>query len=185
MVQRIFKLIKDSSSVTGWEIEDESSGKVLDLPSIVKEDLKGKYLDSDAMLDRISTLQIALAGVTDSLNIVDAYSLDRRSVVKTFGLKPNGTIDDTIDFYIESVQEYEAYHTLRMDRDVPGDDESIHAYIETPKDGRVRSTFSRKDGIRLDAKRNNIDYWVNDYKVDAGKSGGKFIRPVGTPEEIL
>ena len=185
MVQRIFKLIKNSASTTGWDIEDQSSGEVLELPSICYEDLKGKYMTSDAMIERISTIQIALAGVTDSLRVVDSYSLDRRSVVKTFGLIPNGTIDDTIDGFIDSVATYEKYHTLKMDRDVQGDDNTIHAYIETPKDGRVRSRFSKQNGIRLDSKSNNINYWLNDYKVITGSAGGKSISPIGDPIEIL
>ena len=187
MVQRIFKVISSSTSATGWEIEDQASGTVLDLPESVKEVLTegAKYLkDADFILDRIETMQIALAGVTDSLNIVDQYSLEHRSVLKTFGLKNNGTIDDEIDFYLESIKEYENFHTLRMDRDVPGDDTLIHAYVETPKDGRIRSRFSNKDGIRLDSRRNNITYWLNDYKVVAGSAGGKSIIPIGDPIEI-
>ena len=187
MVQRIFKVAPSSTSATGWEIEDQASGTVLDLPISIKEDLTegAKYLkDANFILDRIETMQIALAGVTDSLNVVDQYSLDHRSVLKTFGLKSNGTIDDEIDLYLESIKEYEKYHILRMDRDVPGDDTSIHAYIETPKDGRIRGRFSNKDGIRLDSRRNNITYWLDDYKVVSGSAGGQSIVPVGDPIEI-
>ena len=192
MVQRIFKLQKSTTSATGWEIVDQDSGKVLDLPSIVVDTLnEGKYIRANQMLDMIDTMQIALAGVTDSLNLspdldqarAEIY-LDRNSVLKTFGLKKNGTIDDTIDFYLTSVKEYEKYHTLKMDRDVSGDDSTIHAYIEVPNVGKIRSRFSKQDGIRLDSKRNNIDYWVADYKVVTGSQGGKSISPIGTPIEI-
>ena len=187
MVQRIFKVIPSSTSATGWEIVDKAIGTILYLPESVKEVLTegAKYLkDANFILDRIETMQIALAGVTDSLHIVDQYSLDHRSVLKSFRLKNNGTIDDEIDFYIESIKEYENLHTFRMDRDVPSDDTSIHAYIETPKDGRIRSRFSNKDKIRLDSRRNNITYWLNDYKVVAGSAGGKSIIPIGDPIEI-
>ncbi|MBQ8218207.1 MAG: hypothetical protein IJZ79_02785 [Bacilli bacterium] len=184
MVQRIFKVRHSSTSNNGWEIEDQSTGTVLDLPAICLQDLDlGKYLDAQEMLDRIDTMQIALAGVTDSLNIVDEYSLNRRSVLKTFSLKQSNTIDDTIDEYLESVKEYEKYHTIYMDRDKDGNDNSIHAYLVTPKDGILRCTFDKS--IRLNAKRNNIKYWTDDYKIDAGANGGKFVRPIGTPIEIM
>ena len=71
-----------------------------------------------------------------------------------------------------------------MDRDKAGDDGSIHAYLQTPKDGILRCVFDKS--IRLEAKRNNIKYWIEDYKIDAGSNGGKFVRPIGTPpEEIM
>ena len=183
MVQRIFKIRKSSTAQSGWEIEDQSSGKVLDLPSICLDDLDGKYLSADDMIEKIDTIQIALAGVTDSLNVVDARYLDRNSVLKTFGLKKNGTIDDEIDGFLESVKDYEKYHTIYMDRDKAGDDTSIHAYLNTPKDGVLRCTFDKS--IRLEAKRNNVKFWVEDYKIDAGSAGGKFVRPIGTPIEII
>lgn len=184
MVQKIFKIFRSFDSNTGWSIEDMSSGTILDLPEICIEDLNaGKYTNAEELLERIETMQIALAGVTDSLNVTDEYSLDRRSVLKTFTLKKNGTIDDTIDDYIESVAQYESYHTIYMDRDVSGNDNSIHAYIETPKDGRLRCTFDK--AIRLNAKRNNIKYWIDDYKLDAGSNGGKYVRPIGVPFEIM
>ncbi len=184
MVQRIFKVFKSYDSSTGWSIEDLSSGTILDLPEICIEDLNsGKYTNSEELLDRIATMQIALAGVTDSLNIVDNYSLHRRSVLKTFTLKASGTIDDTINDYIESVSQYESYHTIYMDRDVTGNDNTIHAYLQTPKDGILRCQFDKNS--RLNAKRNNIKYWIDDYKISSGSSGGKFVRPLGHPIEIM
>lgn len=184
MVQRIFKVQRSQTSLSGWEIEDSSSGKVLDLPDVCMEDLDaGKYMKNSQMLEMIETVQIALAGVTDSLNITDDYSFRHRSVLKTFKLKKNETIDDTIDGFLENVQEYESYHTIYMDRDKAGDDKSIHAYIQTPKDGILRSTFDKAS--RLNAKRNNIKYWIDDYKIESGSAGGKYVRPIGTPEEIM
>jgi hypothetical protein len=185
MVQRIFKVAQDSSAATGWSITDTYTGTVLELPEVVFEELdKGKYVDADEMLGKIETVQIALAGVTDSLRMVDEYSFRHRSVMKTFGLKKQGnSIDDSIDFFLESVTDYEKYHTIEMGRDKPGDDTSIHAYIETPKDGKLRCTFDKS--VRLNAKRNNIKYWVEDYKLSEGSNGGKFIRPIGDPVEIM
>ena len=132
MVQRIFKVQRSQTSQNGWEIEDTSSGTILDLPDVVLEDLDegAKYVKNVQMLEKIDTMQIALAGVTDSLRIVDDYSFRNRSVLKTFGLKKNDTIDDTIDGFLESVKEYESYHTIYMDRDKAGDDGSIQKAIE-------------------------------------------------------
>lgn len=184
MVQRIFKVNKSVTSSTGWEIEDQTSNIILDLPEIVYEDLNiGKYIKADDLLAKIDTMQIALAGVTDSLNIVDDYSLKRRSVIKTFSLKANSTIDDTIDEYITSVNMYESYHTIYMDRDTAGNDNTIHAYIDTPKHGKLRCMFDKS--ARLNAKRNNIKYWIEDYKIDSGSNGGLFVRLLGHPVEIL
>lgn len=185
MVQRIFKVAQDSSAATGWSITDTSTGTVLELPEVVFEELdKGKYIKANELLSKIETVQIALAGVTDSLRMVDEYSFRHRSVIKTFGLKKQGnSIDDSIDFFLESVKDYEKYHTIEMDRDKMGDDTSIHAYLETPKDGRLRCTFDRS--TRLNAKRNNIKYWVEDYNLGEGSNGGKFIRPIGDPIEIM
>lgn len=184
MVQRIFNVRQSFDSQTGYEIEDTLSGIVLDLPEVCLEDLdNGKYIGSTEMLDKINTMQIALAGVTDSLRIVDDYSFRHRSVLKTFSLKKNDSIDDTIDNFLESVKEYESYHTIYMDRDVAGKDNTIHAYIETPNDGRLRCMFDKS--VRLNAKRNNIKYWINDYIIDAGSSGGKFVRLIGKPIEIM
>lgn len=183
MVQKIFKLSKSQTAASGWEITAQDTGDTLDLPTICIDDLEGKYLSGDQMCDKIDTVQIALAGVTDSLRVVDAYSLDRRSVLKTFSLKKSGTIDDTIDDYLTSVKEYEAYHTVEMGRDKAGNDNTIHAYLETPKDGKLRCQFDKD--IRLEAKRNNIKYWAEDYKIAEGSAGGKFVRIIGDPIEIM
>lgn len=185
VVQRIFKVSPSIDSDTRWKIEDVSSGIILDLPKVCFDDLNtGKYIKGMDMLNKIDTVQIALAGVTDSLNIVDMYSFKFRSVLKTFNLKKNDTIDDTISDFMHSVKEYESYHTIYMDRDKAGDDKSIHAYIKTPNDGTLRCIFDKS--IRLNAKRNNIKYWVFDYKIDSGSNGGKFVRPLGgPPEEIM
>lgn len=185
MVQRIFELRPSTTSVTGYEIVDTASGTVLDLPEICVEDLNGKYIKSDDMLKKIKTMQIALAGVTDSLKQIseDLVSFQRRSVLKTFMLHSSGTIDDTITDPIESVKEYETYHTIIMDRDKSGDDGSIHAYLMTPTQGRLRCKFDKS--VRLHAKRNNIKYWIDDYKIGSGDKGGLYVIPIGTPVEIL
>ena len=186
MVQRIFKVAKSTTSQNGWEIEDTASGIVLNMPECIYEEMKGKYMKSDAMLELVDTLQIALAGVTDSLNLVSGQeiSFENRSVLKTIRLRSNlGTIDDEIDVDLESVADYEKYHTIEMGRDVAGNDGTIHAYIETPKNGKVRAQFDKS--VRLEAKRNNIKYWINDYKIATGTAGGVFIRPIGQPIEII
>lgn len=184
MVQRIFKVRASATSSTGYEIVDESTGQVLDLPEVCIEDLDtGKHISASQIIEKIDTMQIALAGVTDSLNMVDEYSFRHRSVLKTFGIRKNGTIDDEIDGFLDDVKNYEAYHTIYMDRDIAGNDNTIHAYIQTPKDGKLRCTFDKS--IRLNAKRNNIKYWIDDYKIDTGSAGGKFVRPIGQPTEIL
>ena len=182
MVQRVFKVNKSTTSSNGWEIEFD--GKILQLPDNIYDELEGKYLDPDEILEKIDTMQIAVAGVTDSLNIVDLYSMLNRSVLKTFGLKSNlGTIDDEIDNYLESIADYEKYHTIYMDRDIDGNDGSIHAYLETPKSGKLRVMFDKAS--RLNAKRNNIKYWIDDYNISTGSAGGEFVRPVGKPIEIM
>ena len=107
MVQKIFKVEKSADSATGWVIIDTDTDTVLDLPEICKEDLSGRYITSDELLDKIDTVQIALSGVTDSLRVLDTTNLNRRSVLKTFALKQTDTIDDTIDGFLESVRDYE------------------------------------------------------------------------------
>lgn len=185
MVQRIFELRPSATSATGYEIVDTGSGKVLDLPEICVEDLDGKYIKSADMLKKIKTMQIALAGVSDSLNMIsgDEISYQRRSVLKTFMLHSSGTIDDTITDPIESVKEYETYHTIEMGRDVQGNDGTIHAYLMTPTEGKLRCQFDKS--VRLHAKRNNIKYWIDDYKIQAGSKGGMYVIPIGQPVEIL
>jgi hypothetical protein len=194
MVSKVFTLEQDSSSATGWKIKtnvDSRGEVVLDLPTSVKECLNGKYIKADDMLKKISTIKIALAGVTNSLNIEKANYLDNNSAIQSFGLATSGTIDDEIDGYIEASEEdqmlairtYESFHTVKMDRDKSGDDNSIHAYLYTPKDGRLRCVFDKS--IRLDARRNNVSFWVDNYRIDSGSSGGKFVRIIGQPIEIM
>lgn len=186
MVQRIFKVNNSITSQNGWDIEDTMSGVVLDMPECIYEEMKGKYITSDEMLNKVDTLLIALAGVTDSLNPVigQEISFERRSVLKSIRLKDNlSTIDDTIDKDLESVTEYEKYHTIYMDRDIQDNDNSIHAYIETPNNGIVRSQFDKS--VRLEAKRNNIKYWVDDYEIATDSAGKVFIRPISQPVEII
>lgn len=183
MVDCICTVRKSSTSRTGYEIEDNKSGVVLDMPSICIEDfdLGGKVVRFADMYKKMSTIRIALAGVTNSLNVIDYNYFDRNSVFKSFGLAPSGTIDDSIDGYLENAAQYEAFHTIYMDRDVSGNDNSIHAYIYTPTDGPLRCKFDK--AIRLEAKRNNVTYWVDDYKLSSGSNGGKYVIP-DNPIEI-
>lgn len=191
MVQKIFKISRSNTAQSGFEIITDSIDNPMDFPIVCLNDLEGKYLSAEEMIDKIDTIQIALAGVTDSLNIVDNYSYEHRSVIKSIILKKDGTINDTIDIIKSNsesepesiIKNYEKYHTIVMDRDTEGNDNTIHAYIETPNDGRLRCTFDKS--IRLNAKRNNIKYWIDDYKIDAGSAGGKFVRPIGLPIEIM
>ena len=182
MVQKIFKISASIDSPTGYVLEETNSGTVLALPSCILEELKGKYLTAEQMIEKIDTICIALSGVTDSLRIVEPYSFERRSVLKSFGLRKDGTIDDEIDDFLPSVKEYEKFHTIEMGRDVQGDDSTIHAYLQTPKNGTLRCQFDR--GVRVFAKRNNIKYWIDDYTIDSGSQGGEFVRPIGDPVEI-
>lgn len=186
MVQKIFKVNESVMSDNGWCIEDTESGIILNMPECIYEEMNGKYIKANDMLQLVDTLQIALAGVTNSLNIVTnhAVSFERRSVLKSIRLKTNlDTIDDEINHDLESVNEYEKYHTIYMDRDTADNDKTIHAYIETPNNGRVRSQFDKD--IRVEAKRNNIKYWVEDYIIATGSAGGVYIKPITPIVEIV
>lgn len=185
MVDRIFEVIEDNSSSTGFLIKETVTDKVLELPSICIEefDLGAKHVRFCDMYKKMSTVRIALAGVTDSLNIVNQTYFDRNSVFKSYGLKKSNTIDDEIDGYLTSAKDYEVYHTIEMGRDKSGDDNSIHAYLYTPKDGRLRCKFDKN--VRLEAKRNNVTFWVDDYKIVSGSNGGKFVQLIGQYEEIF
>ena len=186
MVQKIFNIESSNRSKSGYDIISDSTGIRLDLPTACYAMLnEGKQLPADDMIKRISTLKIALAGVTNSLNKVDGeeFHYQHNSVLTSFGLKKNGTIDDTITDYLSSVKDYEKFHTIYMDRDIPGDDSSIHAYIHTPNDGILKCIFDKS--IRLYARRNNITYWIDDYKIESGSNGSKFVRPIGNPSEII
>lgn len=183
-------MVKDEFTVsrdgTGWTITANTSGKSLQLPSCIYEKLNGKYITADEFLDKIETLVIALAGVTNSLNTTDAYSLDRRSVLCEIRLRSGlNSADDFIVQTMTSVEDYEKYHTIFMGRDKKGDDNSIHAYLFVPIYGELRCRFNNSDGFRLNAKRNNITYWIDDYKIEEGTNGGKYVIPKGTPIEIM
>lgn len=194
MVAETFNVIKDSSATYGWKIESVNDSNIIfDIPENVYDAFGGKYIDADEMLDRVSTIRVAIAGHTNSFREVDHRAFDRNSVIKTFTLKTGiNTIDDTIDSYITvpdgddvigaAAKEYEKFHIMKMDRDIDGDDDSIHAYIQTPADGKLRCIFAKD--IRLDAKRNNIKYWIDDYRIASGSNGGKFVRIISTPREL-
>lgn len=185
MVAETFNIYKDSSSNTGWTIESISDPTItFDMPENVYNSFDGKYISADELLEKIKTIRIALAGVTDSLNIVNREALIHNSVTKTFTIKDGiCNVDDMLDFVITvdnaddgngiAAMEYEKWHIIKMERDVLGDDDTIHAYVTTPKDGKLRCRFSKD--VRLDAKRNNIKYWADDYKIQTGTNGGKYV----------
>ena len=179
MVTKGFKLTKENSEYVITEI---STNKQLKLPECIKE-LKGRYKDTtiDKFIDCI--LVISLAGVTNSLRVVEPMAYEKNSVLKkivpNIGLTDQCSLPEEIcgDGYNSDTvfHEFEKYHTIRMGRDTRGDDNSIHAYLETVN-GRLRCQFPNKDNIRLDSKRNNRKYWVDEYKIASGTSGGEFVK---------
>lgn len=194
MVAENFKVVKDPSTVYGWTMESINDPNIcFDMPENVYNAFEGKYIKAHELLSKVETVRVAVAGVTDSFRQVNFDALDKNSVLKTFTLKSGmSNVDDMIDFYIDvpdadsvigaAAKEYEKFHLVKMDRDIEGNDNSIHAYVQTPKDGKLRCQFPKD--VRLDAKRNNIKYWVDDYRIDAGSNGGKFVRIVGKYKEL-
>ena len=179
MVTKGFKLTKENGEYTITEL---SSDKQMLLPECIAE-LKGRYNETtiDKFIDCV--LVISLAGVTNSLRIVEHGAYDRNSVLKK--IVPNTELSDQCPLPDEicgdgynsdtTFYEFEKYHVIRMGRDVAGDDTSIHAYIWTVN-GKMRCQFPDKDDIRLDSKRNNRKYWVDEYTIDSSSSGGEFVR---------
>ena len=194
MVAENFKVSRESSATTGWMIECINDPNVsFDMPENVYNAFGGKYIKADDLLAKVETIRVAIAGVTDSFREVNPEALERNSVLKTFTLRSGiCAADDMIDFCVDvpdadevlgaAAKEYEKFHIIRMERDTEGNDNSIHAYIQTPKDGKLRCQFPKD--VRLDAKQNNVKYWVDDYRVDSGSSGGKFVRLLGQYREI-
>ena len=192
MVAENFNVVRDSSTMCGWKIESvNNSDVVFDMPENVYNSFAGKYINADELLARVNTIRVAIAGCTDSFRTVNATALERNSVLKTFTIRPGvSAIDDSIDFCIDvpdaddiigaAAKEYEKFHLIKMERDIEGNDNSIHAYVQTPKDGKLRCQFPKD--VRLDAKRNNIKFWADDYRVDAGTNGGKFVRVLSYKE---
>lgn len=182
MVDKVFKVSKSTTSWTGWELIDTDEDVIIEFPECCFNELQGRYLSPNGMLERLDTIRIALAGVSNSMNIVDPVYLHKNSVIKYLGIKKGlSDVDDSFEQMPESVSEYEKYHTIKMGRDTQGDDSTIHAYIVTPNDGKLRCIFDKS--VRQFAKRNNIPYWVEDYKIEEGTNGGKFVRPLDDPEE--
>ena len=174
MVQDSFKLVYDAGE---YQLET-ANGDFMPCPEcIINEALKGKYIRADRFID--CQLIIALAGVTNSLRMVDQSAFDRNSVLKKIYNMP-ADIDSAPDEY-ESVQDYEKYHTIKVERDIKGDDNSLHAYITTSQ-GKLRVRFP--NDIRLDAKRNNRSYWVENYKIQESSAGGKHVIPLTDPVEF-
>lgn len=168
MVQDTFRFVYDNGT---YQLQN-SNGDWLECPEcIVNEALKGKYVKADRFTD--CKLVIALAGVTNSFRMVDRSAFDRNSVLKEI-LDMPADIDDAPDSY-ESVQDYESYHTIKIERDIKGDDNSLHAYMKTTA-GKLRVRFPNDK--RLDAKRNNRSYWCENYKIQDGSAGGKHVIPL-------
>lgn len=178
MVTKGFNLLKENNE---YIIEEISTNERLTLPTCIAE-LKGRYNGTTIDTFLNCTLVISLAGVTDSLNMVDNNAYDRNSVLKK--IVPNRELLDKCPLPDEirgdeynsdtTFYEYEKYHVIKMDRDVAGDDDTIHAYLETV-DGKLRVRFP--NDIRLDAKRNNRKYWIDSYKIQDGSAGGKHVIP--------
>ncbi len=168
MVQKEFKLVKDAG-----EYKLEYAGEFYPCPKCLEDDLKGRYVTIERFVD--SNLVIALAGVTDSLRMVDQDAFDRNSVLKEIRNVPEakGGIAG-VDSY-DDVRDFEKYHIVRVERDIKGDDDSLHAYMETAE-GKMRVRFP--NDARLDAKRNNRYFWVENYKIQDGTAGGKHVIPL-------
>ena len=185
MGKEVFRILKSSYERNGRIIESTQTGKELDMPTSIYDVLStGKYLKNGSIIDRIGTIQAAIAGVTDSFNIVDEYSMMNKSILKTFSAIPANGIDAASAFenrYFASVQEYEQFHIIDMERDIKSNDKSIHAYLTTLQ-GRFR-VQCQKD-IILNVKRNNISYWIEDYDYVVIE-GDKFVLPKGKIIEIL
>lgn len=182
MIQKIFTIKKDALSSTGYYIIVQGDVYSLEMLDCIIERLEGTFISAANIIDMIDTIQLDLAGINDSFVMLDEYSFRHRSILKTFKLKPNGTIDDTIDGFLENIQQYESYHIIEMDRDTTNDDSTIHAYIHTPKYGRMLSEFDKN--LMLNAKQNNIKYWVEDYFI-CTDSNNRYAQPKDKPIEIL
>lgn len=193
-VKGTFKVIRDTSATNEWLLsviklygidDTDLIDTTVDLPKVFIEYLKGKALSGIEMLLRIDTITATLYAISNELYVDNQDVYNEDSVIESFTINPiAGSIDEAfkgVEF--ESVKDYEKYHIIKMGRDVAGNDSTIHAYIETPKDGRLRSLFDRSvkiddTNIRTFAKRNNIQYWVEDYRVEERSAGGKFVRPI-------
>lgn len=161
MVQKTFILRKENDEY--FIVDENNKNKVLKCPECILtgfDSLQGKYVNADTFIN--SKLVIALAGVTNHLNKVDEDAFNRNSVLK-YIIPTQEILDKTPGLNkIYSVREYEKYHTIKMDRAVKNDDSSIYAYIDT-MEGKIKCEFPTTDDIRLDAKRNNRSYWVDNY----------------------
>ena len=181
MVQRQFIFSKSNG-----QYELVHNGETMAAPSIIIEQLKGKYPTTAADTFLGSTLTIALAGVTDSLRLVDNAAYDRNSVLKGIIfeqslvdaaplLQPEYSSEADPD---DIVKYFERCHTIKMGRDVNGNDDTIHAYIfygqsAGDRDTKIRCRFPNE--VRLDAKRNNRKYWVEKYSIIPGSAGGAHV----------
>lgn len=185
MVQRQFKLVRNGDYLLQYNLDE------FIVPECIKEQLKGKSGKTTIDTFINCDLTIALAGVTDSLRMVDQRAYDNNSVLKGIVFKQS-LIDDApllnTDYNSEIdpediVKYFERCHTIKMGRDIQGNDNTIHAYIyygETAgdKDTKIRCRFP--NDIRVDAKRNNRSYWVEKYSIMTGSQGGRHVIIDGT-----
>lgn len=186
MVDLIGTNIRESDdSYSGYVMtaRARSSGveKDLDVPLCIISAFNNssKRTNWPKMVNRISSIRLAVAGVTNSLNkAFDDEKSDRyyheNSVLKSFGVQGND-IDDIITGYLESPAEYAKYHTIFMERDIPGDDSSIHAYIYTPEFGKMKCEFD--ESLILESRQNNVTYWVDKYTIETDQNGNKIVKP--------
>lgn len=182
MVHDKYKVFRLPESHNGWSIES-SEGASVDLPDCIFDELNtGKFIVASQILDKMKYIVLNLAGIDENTKEITAQTIrefNTNTTLDYFVLFCDNTINDEVE-NISSIAEYEKYHTIYMDVD---DNNKIHAYINTPKDGVLKCIFPRD--LRTYAYKNNIKYWTNDYKIASGKNGGKFVRPVGNPIEIM
>lgn len=150
---------------------------LLDIPPVVYNELNGKFIKADDMIVKLKTMTVSLAGIDETYNITDKYSFDNRSILKGFTIKTDLVkIDKTLDFELNSIADYEQYHIIELEYDDESKKNTLHAYIQTPKDGRLRCVFDKS--IRTNSVDNNIKYWIYDYVIQSGLKGKKFVRPL-------
>lgn len=183
MVEKTFKFLRENNE---FYLLDRDTDTRLNCPTCLVENssaefLVGKYQYAKPEIFVNCDVRVALAGVTDSLRLVDEKAFNANSVLKKI-IPADELIDKApLPDDLESARDYEEYHIIRMDRDVKGDDDSIHAYITTV-DGKLRVRFPKD--IRLDAKRNNRSYWVDSYKIQVSDAGGKHVIPQSDIQEL-
>lgn len=201
MINLICKAVKDIHSYTDKEYllqtNEATHHILLPIPDSVYELLISKYHTDDFMFKHIEDIQVDLDftdlhadedidfGELSAMEpkellekLMRAINYNTQSILYGFTVNNNNSIDEQINDCLESVEEYEQYHILYMDMEKG----KIHAYIKTPKDGILKSKFSR--ALRDYAYNNNIIYWVDNYNITVSSAGGKSVSPLGNPTEL-